>query len=238
MSLPVEPPEPLDFLVVAPHPDDAELGMGGTIIKMLAAGMRVGILDLTSGEPTPHGSEATRRAETASATEILGVNWRGNAGLPNRSLQPTLEARAKLAGYFRQLRPRWLFAPYWQDAHPDHVAATELVEAARFWAKLSKTDLPGLPHHPERIFYYHCVHLRLAVRPDFIVDISDQWDAKLAAIVAYRSQFITGRETTSPTLVDRFRDDAAYWGKLINRRFGEPFSTREPVALASLSELI
>lgn len=227
----------LDFLVIAPHPDDAELGMGGTILKMVAAGMHVGILDLTSGEPTPHGSEAIRKRETSAATEILGVTWRGNAGLANRSVEATLEARAVIAGYIRQLKPRWLFAPYWEDAHPDHVAATQLVEAARFWAKLSKTELPGSPHHPERIYYYYCIHLRLAINPSFIVDISQQWDAKLASIRAYESQFITGRDQTPPTTLDRFRDDAAYWGRLINRRYGEPFATREPLALESLRDL-
>jgi bacillithiol biosynthesis deacetylase BshB1 len=231
-------PQPLDFLVIAPHPDDAELGMGGTIVKMLAQNMRVGILDLTSGEPTPHGSESLRRSETAKATEILGVTWRGNAGLPNRSLEPTLEARAIIAGYIRTLRPRWLFAPYWEDAHPDHVAATQLVEAARFWAKLSKTDMPGRPHHPERIYYYYCIHLRLAIGPSFIVDISDQWETKLRSIVAYESQFITGRDPNPPTLVDRFRDDAAYWGRIINRKYGEPFATKEPLALDSLRDLL
>ena len=227
----------LDFLVIAPHPDDAELGMGGTIIKMVAAGMQVGILDLTSGEPTPHGSEEIRERETNAATKILGVAWRGNAGLPNRSVEATLDARAIVAGYIRLLRPRWLFAPYWEDAHPDHVAATQLVEAARFWAKLSKTDMPGTPHHPERIYYYYCIHLRLAITPSFIIDISEQWDGKFESIVAYESQFIAGRDTVRPTFIDRFRDDAAYWGRLINRRYGEPFATREPLALESLRDL-
>ncbi len=228
---------PLDFLVIAPHPDDAELGMGGTIVKMIAEGMRVGILDLTSGEPTPHGSLELRARETAAATKLLGVTWRGNAGLANRSLLPTLEARTVIAGYIRQLRPRWLFAPYWEDAHPDHVAATQLIEAARFWAKLSKTDMPGSPHHPERVYYYYCIHLRLAITPSFIVDISEQWDTKRSAIEAYVSQFITGRDPKPPTLTDRFRDDAAYWGRLINREYGEPFATREPLAIESLRDL-
>lgn len=224
----------MDILVVAPHPDDAELGMGGTIAKMIDAGWDVGILDLTSGEPTPHGSESLRAVETAAASETLGVRWRKNAGLANRSLQHTLEARAIVAGHIRQARPRWLFAPYWQDAHPDHVAATELVEAARFWAKLSNTDLPGEPFHPERLYYYYCIHLRLAVQPAFVVDISEQWSRKLQSIRCYESQFITGRPTESPTMLDRFRDDAAHWGRLINRHYGEPFATREPLAVSSL----
>ncbi|MBL6725893.1 MAG: bacillithiol biosynthesis deacetylase BshB1 [Rubripirellula sp.] len=232
------PTEPLDFLVVAPHPDDAELGMGGTIMKMIEQGQRVGILDLTSGEPTPHGSEVIRRQETEAATKILDVTWRGNAGLPNRSLEATLENRELLASYFRVLQPRWLFAPYWEDAHPDHLAATQLVEAARFWSKLSKTEMPGDRHHPERLYYYYCIHLRLAITPTWITNISQQWDRKLSAIRCYESQFITGRPSTSPTLMDRFRDDAAYWGKLINRDYGEPFTTREPLALESIRDLI
>jgi LmbE family N-acetylglucosaminyl deacetylase len=143
-----------------------------------------------------------------------------------------------LAIVIRLSSPRWILAPYWQDAHPDHVAATEIAEAARFWAKLTKTDMPGDPWHPERIFHYFCVHLKLAVRPSFIVDISDQWPRKLAAIEAYQSQFVTNRPTDSPTLLEQFHLDAAYWGKLIGRRFGEPFAAREPVGLDSLQGLI
>ena len=232
------PSQPLDFLVIAPHPDDAELGMGGTIAKMRDGGWRVGILDLTNGEPTPHGSVSLRQQETEAASQVLDVSWRANAGLPNRSLQPTLEARALLAGIIRQTRPRWLFAPYWEDAHPDHTAALQLIEAARFWSKLSNTDLPGEPHHPERIYHYFGIHLRLAVRPDFIVDISDHWQRKIDAIGCFASQFITGRSTDPPTLMDRFRDEAAYWGRLIQRRYGEPFATREPLAIDSLRDLI
>lgn len=230
--------EPLDFLVVAPHPDDAELGMGGTVAKMISQGWRVGVLDLTTGEPTPHGSEKIRRQETEVATEVLGLTWRGNAGLPNRKLQHTLESRELVASYFRVLRPRWIFAPYWQDAHPDHVAATDLIEAARFWSKLSKTDMPGERFHPERIYYYFCIHLRLAVEPDWIVDISEHWDQKLASIRAYKSQFIDGRPVEPPTMIDRLRDTAAYWGQLAGRGFGEPFATKEPLAMSSLAELI
>ncbi len=138
----------LDALVVASHPDDAELGLGGTIVRLIGQGWKVGILDLTSGEPTPLGTPERRAAETAAANAALGDPWRENLGLPNRSLEPTLAHRRALAAVFRKVRPRLLFAPYWEDAHPDHVAATRLVEDARFWSKLSKTDMPGTPFHP------------------------------------------------------------------------------------------
>ena len=231
-------PETLDILVIAPHPDDAELGMGGAIMRFLDEGLRVGILDLTSGEPTPFGTPEKRKSETAEATKILGVPWRQNLGLPNRSLEPTLEARAKLAGVIRTTRPRWLFAPFWEDSHPDHVAATQLVEAARFWAKLTKTEMPGTPFHPERIYNYYCVHLKMAPQPAFILDISPYWERKLAAIECFHSQFIEGRSTEPPTFLDRLRDEAAFWGKTIGVAYGEPFQCREPLGLRSCQTLI
>ncbi len=228
----------LDILVIAPHPDDAELGMAGAIMKFIAEGRRVGVLDLTSGEPTPHGSLEIRARETAAASKIMGLTWRENLGLPNRSLEPTLEARAKLAGVIRREKPQWLFAPYWVDAHPDHVAATELVDAARFWAKLTKTDWPGEPHHPQRIYNYYCIHLKQAIQPAFVLDVSEYWERKFAAIRAYESQFITGRPTGTPTLVDGFEIEAAYWGKTIGVRYGEPFACREPLGMRSMEELV
>ena len=228
----------LDALIIAPHPDDAELGMGGGILRMQAEGLRVGVLDLTNGEPTPHGSPELRAAETRAATEVLGLEWRENLGLPNRQLEPTLDARAALAGVIRRTRPRWLFAPYWVDAHPDHVAATELVEAARFWAKLTKSDLEGEPCHPERIYNYYCVHLKMAPQPAFVLDISEHWDKKLAAIRAYESQFITGRPTAPPTFLDQLHHEAAYWGKTIGTRYGELYACREPLGLAGFRGLV
>lgn len=228
----------LDVLAIAPHPDDAELGMGGAILRFKSEGLKVGVLDLTDGEPTPHGSPQVRAEETAAATAVLNLDWRENLGLPNRSLEATLEARAALAGVIRRLRPRWLFAPYWVDAHPDHIAATQLTEAARFWSKLTKSELPGEPHHPQRIFHYYCVHLKLAVQPAFVLDISQQWEQKLAAIRCYQSQFVTGRSTDPPTFLDQLRDEAAYWGKTIGTRYGEPFACREPLGVSSFASFM
>ena len=227
----------LDVLVVAPHPDDAELGMGGAILRMLAEGQSVGILDLTSGEPTPHGTLEIRRAETAAASEILGITWRHNLGLPNRSLEPTLEARKLLASVFRLTQPRWIFAPYWIDAHPDHIAATQLVEAARFWSKLSQTDMPGDRHHPQRIYNYFCVHLKQVAQPAFVLDISPYWERKYEAIRCYQSQFVVGRDQQSPNFLEQLRDEAAFWGKSIGVPYGEPFASREPLGLKSLAQL-
>jgi bacillithiol biosynthesis deacetylase BshB1 len=229
---------PLDYLVIAPHPDDAELSVGGTILLLQAQGARVGVVDLTDGEPTPHGSPEIRRQETLAATEVLGLAWRGFLGLPNRRLEPTLEARATLAAVIRQLRPRVLFAPYWEDAHPDHVAASSLVDAARFWSKLTKTDLPGQPHYPQRIIHYFSVHLRIHPRPSFVLDVTAFHEKKMQAIACYRSQVLTGRSTTPPTFLDDVRDRARYWGWAIGATYGEPFFCREEIGLRGLRDLL
>ncbi len=228
----------LDLLVIAPHPDDAELGAAGAMLRCKADGLRVGVLDLTDGEPTPHGNPELRSRETRAATAVLGLDWRENLCLPNRSLEPTLEARRELAIVIRKRRPRWLMAPYWIDAHPDHVAATALIEAARFWAKLSKTEIPGEPHHPERIYHYYCIHLKTVPQPSFVLDISPFWQKKRAAVACYHSQFVAGRSTQPPTFLDRLRDEAAFWGKSIGVDYGEPFACREPIGLKGLASLI
>jgi bacillithiol biosynthesis deacetylase BshB1 len=227
----------LDYLVIAAHPDDAELGVGGSILLLKSQGARVGVLDLTDGEPTPYGSPEVRQAETAAATKVLSLDWRGNLGFVNRSLTADLESRRRLATALRELRPRFLLSHYWQDSHPDHVAASTLVDAARFWAKLTKTDLPGQPHFPERIFYYFSVHLRLHCKPSFVLDITPHIEAKMKALACYHSQFIEGRSTTPPTLLDDLRDRARYWGWTIGSGYGEPFVCREEIGLRSLRDL-
>lgn len=234
----IPPPEPLDALFVAPHPDDAELGAGGTIVKLIRGGWKVGILDLTTGEPTPLGSLATRRAETAAATHALGSPWRHNLGLPNRSLEPSLAHRRAVAQVFRRARPRLLFAPFWEDAHPDHVAATALVEAARFWSKLSKSDMDGEPFHPARIFYYFSVHLGIVERPSFVVDISAEADAKRSSLLAYRSQLVDNQPAGRPGVIDAVFDRTRFWGHLAGVLHAEPFAGREPIGLADLDSLL
>jgi LmbE family N-acetylglucosaminyl deacetylase len=128
-------------LVVAPHQDDAEIGMGGTIIALRNRGVRVVILDLSDGEPTPFGSVEIRAKETSAASKILGVQERILLGLKNRELFDTVEARKQVAEVIREVRPTVVCAPYWEDAHPDHVQASALVDAARFYSKFVKTDL-------------------------------------------------------------------------------------------------
>lgn len=227
---------PLDLLVVAPHPDDAEISVGGTILRSKSLGMRVGVVELTNGEPTPHGSPARRAAETNEATKVLRLDWRANLQLPNRSLEASLSARRKLAEVFRLTRPGIILAPYWEDAHPDHVAASALCDAARFWAKLSRTDFAGEPFHPPRIYYYWSIHLRIHPQPAFVLDVSGHIDGKLAAVSCYASQ-LEHRLDEHPTLLDDIRDRARYWGWAIHRAYGEPFASRESIAIDDLRAL-
>lgn len=239
LSAPLSIPDaPLDVLVVSAHPDDAELSVGGFILKSLEEGLRVGILDLTSGEPTPNGTPEIRQQETAAATEVLGLTWRGNLNLPNRELEPTLEARKRLAEAFRLLRPRVLLTHYWEDAHPDHIAATQLTEAARFWSKLSRSDLRGEPFHPAQVLYYLSIHLRLHIKPNCVINISDHWTQKKEAIECYDSQLIQNRSTEFPTLIDDIEAFHRYWGWTIGKAYGEPLLSREEVGVQSIRSLL
>lgn len=228
---------PLDLLVVAPHPDDAEISVGGTILKSLKQGKRVGVLELTNGEPTPRGSLERRQAETAEATRVLGLTWRHQLDLPNRSLENNLVSRRQVAAVFRLTRPKIILAPYWEDAHPDHVAASALVDAARFWSKLSRSDIPGEAFHPPHIYYFWSIHLRIHPKPAFVVDITDEIDTKMQAVSCYQSQLIEGRSPDHPTILDDIRDRARYWGWSIHRGYGEPFASREELRIVDLNAL-
>ncbi|WP_437193093.1 bacillithiol biosynthesis deacetylase BshB1 [Planctomicrobium sp. SH527] len=231
------PNTPLDILVIAPHPDDAELSVGGIILKSVSQGKQVGILELTNGEPTPHGSPERRKIETEQATKILGAQWRHLLDLPNRQLENSLEARRRLAEIFRLTRPKIILAPYWEDSHPDHVAASALVDAARFWSKLSRTDMAGEPFHPPKIFYFWSIHLRIHPKPAFVFDITNEIEQKMAAIRCYESQVLTGRSPAHPTMLDDVKDRARYWGWTIEKGYGEPLASREEIRIDDLAQL-
>ena len=228
----------LDVLVVAPHPDDAEISVGGTIVCCQKAGLRVGIVDLTDGEPTPYGDPETRRRETEAATKVLGIAWRTNLELPNRSLENTLPARRLLAEVFRATRPAVVLTPYWDDVHPDHVAASRMADDARFWSKLTKTDMQGEPFWPPRLYYFWSIHLRNHPKPSFVFDIGEGIEQKLASIRCYESQVVKGRDQDFPTVLDDIRDRARYWGWSIGRSYGEPFASREEIGVREFGAFV
>jgi bacillithiol biosynthesis deacetylase BshB1 len=223
-------------LVVAPHQDDAEIGMGGTIIALLRQGVRVVIIDLSDGEPTPYGSPEIRAAETKRASELMGISERRLLGLKNREIFDTVENRKLLAEAIREIRPDILFAPYWEDAHPDHTQAAALVDAARFYSKFVKSDLKGLPWYPQKQLYFFSTHLRTRAEPSFVFDITPYLDQKIEAICAYRSQFELhpGNSKRIPVI----RNEATYWGSQIGVGAGEPFLSRELLGVSSMNGLL
>jgi bacillithiol biosynthesis deacetylase BshB1 len=224
-----------NILVVGPHPDDQELGMGGTVIRLAQQGHNVLLLDMTNGEPTPLGTPEQREIEWTHAAEIMGVKRR-LLGLPNRSVMHTLEARHAVAGVIREHQADLVFVPFEQDAHPDHRAVTRIVEDARFDAKLTKIDLPGEPCYPKWLFYYYATHLRWVADPSFCLDITKQMDAKEAAIKAYETQFVLPEKNRR--VVEWVRDFNSYMGSRIGVEYAEPFFTKEPLGLTSFDSVV
>ncbi len=224
----------MNVLVFAPHPDDAELAMGGTIAKLVASGVAVTVCDLTDGEPTPFGSREIRARETAAATAVLGVK-RLQAGLVNRDVRDDLVSRRVLASIIRAEQPHAVFSPHPLDAHPDHVAAAALVRDARFEAKYVTTDLPGAPCHPRWHFLYYATHLRLVPQPTFIVNTTGHADRKQEAIACYASQVKANPANHALPVWIAAAD--AYFGSRIGAQSGEPFSCDESIDPAALAWL-
>lgn len=225
-----------DVICIGAHPDDVEIGMGATVAKMVAQGLDVVLVDLTDGEPTPRGTHDLRVAEAALSAETLGVKSRIMLPLTNRELADTVDARTLLAQVIREHRPRVLFAPYPIDAHPDHIAASAIVEAARFYSKFVKTDMTGEPHFPARVYHYFAVHLRLLAKPSFIVDVTETLPLKAAALACYESQF--GAETANGPVLDWVTGQASVWGALIGTPGGEPFFSREEIGIRDIRDLV
>ena len=208
--------------------------MGGTVAKLTEQGHDVLLLDMTNGEPTPYGDPQTRAVEAAKAAEILGVKRR-LLDLSNRVLEHNIESRHLVAGVIRQHQAQIVFAPYFQDAHPDHVATTRIVEDARFDAKLTKIDLPGEPIYPKWLFYYYCTHLRWVADPNFLFDITGYEDRKRDSIVAYETQFVMPEKNRR--VVEWIKSANEYLGSRIGVTSAEPFYTKEPLGLTGLESL-
>lgn len=227
-------------LILSPHPDDAEIGMGGTIGKLLDDGWEVILADITNGEPTPAGSVEIRAAEAKKASQALNLTKRVCLNLPNRYLENTLEHRKIVAEAIREFKPRWLFTTALPDAHPDHIHGSELVVDARFTAKLTKTDMAFEPHYPEKIIYFYASHLRQHPNPRFVVDVTSQWDRKIAAIEAYQSQFWLNQQDPAQRgwIIEHITAQCRYYGTRVGVKYAEPFFSHEMVGLANLNSLL
>jgi N-acetylglucosamine malate deacetylase 1 len=230
----------VDVLAIAAHRDDAELTCGGTLAKA-AARHRVGILDLTQGEAGTRGDAATRAAEADRAARALGVHVRLNAGLPDAHLANDEASRARLVELIRATRPRVVILPFPVGRHPDHRVASELGRDACYLAGLARYGGGGTPHRPFKLLYA-LAYREDPVKPSFVVDISDSFDAKMAAIRCYASQFdgATAAGEIFPTgqdLYELIRVQSAHYGSLIRRPYGEPYFCHETVEVVDVLEL-
>lgn len=233
--------QPLDVLAIGPHRDDVELTCGGTLARLKRLGRRTGIVDLTQGEMGTRGSAETRAAEAEAAAAILGVDVRENLGLPDAGIVNTPETRALLARTLRRLRPAVVIAPAPRGRHPDHRVTAQLVRDAVFVAGLAKVA-PDVPAFRPRKIVHAIAYREDHVKPTFVVDISDDFDTKLAAIKCYGSQFDGATQAgevypTGDPLYHVLRHQASHYGSLIRCRFGEPFYTSETMKVDDISTL-
>jgi len=218
-----------DILAIAAHRDDVEQTCGGTLLKMVECGRRTAILDLTQGEMGTRGTIEDRAREAGEAARILKVSWRQALDIPDGQVENTYDNRLKVARVIRQLRPRVLILPYWQARHPDHATASVLGYEAAFLAGLAKLDLGAAPHRPYKIIY---ASLYADVRPTFVVDISEQFDTRFAALMAYRSQYQDQEQGSKlfpreAEIRERIAAMAGYYGLLAGVRYAEPFVQKE-----------
>ncbi len=226
----------MNIMIIAAHPDDAEFSMGGTIATHTLNGDNVYLVNLTNGEPTPYGSVETRLKEAEEAGRILNIKERIIMEFPNRFLEDTIENRKKVAAHIRKYRPDVLLVQYHVDQHPDHISASSLGTAARFYAKLTKSDIPGEPHYPRKILYYYTSHFRLNITPSFILPVSEEaFKVKMEAGNAYQSQLKNQKKIK---LADRLEWSGRYYGALVNSPYGEPFYTPEAVGINSLHNIV
>lgn len=231
----------VDLLCIAAHRDDAELTCGGTLIKAVDDGYRVGVVDLTEGEMGTRGSADLRSQEAERAAEVMGLSVRENLSLPDAGIENTRATREKLVAVIRRLQPRVVIAPAPRSRHPDHRLAAELVRDACFLAGIAKY-VPDVPRHRPLKLLHTIAYREDAVKPTFIVDISAQFERKLAAIRCYASQFDDTTQAgevfpNGESLYDIVTHQAAHYGARIRCRYGEPFYTDETMRVTDVLAL-
>jgi len=221
---------PVAILAIAAHRDDVEQTCGGTLLKMAQRGHATGILDLTQGEMGTRGTPEERAREAEAAARILRVGWRRALDIPDSRVENTWENRLKIARVIRETRPQVIILPYWQGRHPDHYTASVVGYEACFLAGLAKLELDGLaPHRPFKIVY---ATLYYDIRPTFVVDITEQFEARIEAILAYKSQFTdqeAGKDLfpAQAEIRERIEAMARFYGLMAGVKYAEPFVQKE-----------
>ena len=227
----------LDVLAFGAHPDDVELGCGGTIIKLGAEGYATGVVALTRGEMGTRGSAEIRAREFAAATEVMGVSVHKALDMPDGCVESNMENKLKVIREIRTHRPRIVFAPYWVARHPDHEAASRIVREASYLSSLKKLDTGQEAHRPFKVLFYQS---RFEFSPSFVVDISGAHDRKIEAIRSYASQFDSPKSAeygsdetliSRPDFIRRIETRDRQYGTYIGVTFGEPFLVREALKI-------
>ncbi len=233
---PFENLRPLDILAIAAHPDDVEQTCGGALIHSAELGYRTGVLDLTAGDMGSRGTPETRIQESQLAARHLLLAWRQNLRWPDARLENTISARMTLAGVIRRIRPRVVILPYWEGRHPDHYRASSIGYEACFLAGLQRLEEEVPPHRPFKILYSS---LYANVAPSFVVDISRQFDARMAALLSYESQYGDTEAASNlfpphAEVKERLAAIARFYGNLIGTKYGEPFVVKEALRVDDL----
>jgi bacillithiol biosynthesis deacetylase BshB1 len=230
-----DPTAEVDVLAIGAHPDDVEVGIGGLMFKLAGQGLYTGILDLTRGEMGTRGTPEERAEESAAAARLLGVARRANANLPDGRVADTDEQRLAVIRALREFRPRVLFAPFHSDRHPDHEAAHHLVRNANYLAGLSRIETGQPPHRAQRVYYYRVYND--STPPQMVIDVTAEFDMKIRALRAYRSQFHNPDYEGKPTFVSSegfwqsIKTRAEYWGQRIGVTHAEPLYALEPLTM-------
>ncbi len=222
----------VDLLAFGPHPDDIEIGIGGTVARHVALGFRVGLCDLTAGEMGSNGTIEERLAESEAARAVLGAAWRTNLRLPDRAIGSDPSHTRAIAALIRRARPRVVALPYWSDRHPDHVAASQLLTEAVFSAGLRRYAAEGDAWKAESSCYYF---INDWAPPSFVVDVSDQYDTKRLALACHASQFTpvaagaVATRLTSSRFQQLIESRDAQFGAQAGVAFAEGFVVKSPV---------
>jgi bacillithiol biosynthesis deacetylase BshB1 len=222
----------IDLLVFGPHPDDIEIGLGGTVARHTAAGHRVGLCDLTKGELSSNGTPEQRLAEAAAAAAVLGALWRENLAWPDGGIEATPPMIRSAVDVIRRHRPRTIAIPHWEDRHPDHVAASHALRTAAFRSGLRRYATDADPWRPDWVCYYF---INDSAPASFVVDVSESYQRKREALDCYRSQFAPTEEgamatrLTAPTFRQLIESRDAQFGALAGVAFAEGIVVREPV---------
>jgi N-acetylglucosamine malate deacetylase 1 len=226
----------VDVLVFGPHADDVEIGLGGTIARHAADGLRVGICDLTRAELSSNGTPEDRLAEAQEAARVLGAIWRENLGWPDGGIDGSGIQISTAVNLIRRSRPRAIAIPYWADRHPDHVAASDVLRRAIFKSGLRRHETAEPSWQPDWVCHYF---INDSAPPSFVVDVSAYYDRKRAALACYRSQFATGGASVptrlnSPTFGPLVESRDAQFGALAGVAYAEGLIVREPIVRSGL----